>query len=144
MTVENFINLSRIGFYDGLEFYRVVEGFISQSGDPLANGTGGPGYLFNDEFSRELSHDSAGVLSMANAGSNTNGSQFFITHEPSTSLDAYEGDVAKNCANDAIACHSVFGRVTGGLEIVTGMVERDPEAATTPGVKILGITIIES
>jgi cyclophilin family peptidyl-prolyl cis-trans isomerase len=81
---------------------------------------------------------------MANAGSNTNGSQFFITHEPSTSLDAYEGDVAKNCANDAIACHSVFGRVTGGLEIVTGMVERDPEAATTPGVKILGITIIES
>jgi cyclophilin family peptidyl-prolyl cis-trans isomerase len=144
MTVENFINLSRIGFYDGLEFYRVVEGFISQAGDPLADGTGGPGYLFNDEFSRELSHDSAGVLSMANAGSNTNGSQFFIAHEPSTSLDAYEEDVAKNCANAAIACHSVFGRVTGGLEIVTGMIERDPEAATTPGVKILGITITES
>lgn len=144
MTVENFINLSRIGFYDGLEFYRVVEGFISQAGDPLANGTGGPGYVFNDEFSRELSHDSAGVMSMANAGSNTNGSQFFITHEPSTSLDAFEDDIAVNCADSAISCHSVFGRVTGGLEIVTGMSERDPESATTPGVKILGIAIIES
>ena len=144
MTVENFINLSHLGFYDGLDFYRVVEGFISQAGDPLADGTGGPGYVFNDEFSRELSHDSAGVLSMANAGSNTNGSQFFITHEPSTSLDAFENDIAKNCANAAIACHSVFGRVTGGLEIVTGMTERDPESATVPGVKILGITITES
>ena len=144
MTVENFINLSRIGFYDGLEFYRVVAGFISQAGDPLANGTGGPGYVFNDEFSRELSHGSAGVLSMANAGSNTNGSQFFITHEPSTSLDAFENDVAKNCADGSVSCHSVFGRVTGGLEIVTGMTERDPEAATTPGVKILSISIIES
>jgi cyclophilin family peptidyl-prolyl cis-trans isomerase len=144
MTVENFVNLARIGFYDGLEFYRVVEGFISQTGDPLGDGTGGAGYVFNDEFSRELSHDSAGVLSMANAGSNTNGSQFFIAHEPSTSLDAYENDVAKNCASDAVACHAVFGRVTGGLEIVTGMVERDPEAATMPSVKILSITIIEN
>jgi cyclophilin family peptidyl-prolyl cis-trans isomerase/PKD repeat protein len=143
MTVENFINLARIGFYDGLEFYRVVEGFISQAGDPLGDGTGGPGYLFNDELTRELSHDSTGVLSMANSGSNTNGSQFFIAHEPSKSLDAYENDVAKNCASDAVACHSVFGQVTGGLEIVTAMVERDPEAATAPGVKILGITIIE-
>ena len=144
MTVENFINLSRIGFYDGLEFYRVAEGLISQAGDPSGDGTGGPGYVFNDEFNRELSHDSAGVLSMANAGSNTNGSQFFITHAPSTSLDAFENDVAKNCANDAIACHSVFGRVTGGLEIVTGMAERDPAPAMMPRVKILSISIIES
>ena len=144
MTVENFINLSRIGFYDGLELYRVAEGLISQAGDPSGDGTVGPGYVFNDEFNRELSHDSAGVPSMANAGSNTNGSQFFITHAPSTLLDAFENDVAKNCANDAIACHSVFGRVTGGLEIVTEMAERDPARAMMPRVKILSISIIES
>ncbi len=144
MTVENFVNLSRIGFYDGLQFHRVVPSFVSQAGDPLGDGTGGPGYTFNDEFVRGLSHDSAGVLSMANIGANTNGSQFFITHEAATWLDPYEDGVAKNCADDAVACHTIFGRVISGLEIVTGMAERDPETATTPGVKILGITIIES
>ncbi|MEE8046441.1 MAG: peptidylprolyl isomerase, partial [Dehalococcoidia bacterium] len=143
MAVENFINLSRIGFYDGLEFNRVVEKFISQAGDPVGDDDG-PGYVFNDEFTRELLHDAAGVLSMANGGSNTNGSQFFITHDVASWLDAYENDIAKNCADDAVSCHTVFGRVTSGLEIVTGMTERDPETATEPGVKILSISIIES
>jgi cyclophilin family peptidyl-prolyl cis-trans isomerase len=144
MTVENFINLARIGFYNGLDFHRVLSGFASQGGDPDGDGAGGPGYVFNDEFSRELSHDSAGVLSMANAGSNTNGSQFFITHDLATWLDAYEFGIAKNCADDSVSCYTIFGRVTSGLEIVTGMAERDPETSTTPGVKILNISITES
>ena len=143
MTVENFVNLSRLGFYDGLEFHRVLAGFISQAGDPDGDGDGGPGYTFNDEFGRELSHDSAGVLSMANAGSNTNGSQFFITHEAANWLDPYEDGLGKNCADDSISCHTIFGRVTAGLEIVTSMAERDPSTATTTGVKILHILIVE-
>jgi cyclophilin family peptidyl-prolyl cis-trans isomerase/PKD repeat protein len=144
MAVENFVNLSRIGFYEGLEFHRVIVGFMLQAGDPFKDGSGGPGYIFNDEFSRELSHDSAGVLSMANGGSNTNGSQFFISHNAATWLDAYENGIAKNCADDAVSCHTIFGRVTAGLEIVTGMVERDPDTATEPGVTILSILIVES
>ncbi len=145
MTVENFINLARTGFYDGLEFYRVVTGFASQTGDKAGDGTGGPGYMFNDEFNRSYSHDQAGVLSMANAGSNTNGSQFFITHDAATWLDAYdENGLLKNCADNAVSCHSIFGRVTSGIDVVTGMDERDPETATEPGVIILGITITES
>ena len=143
MTVENFINLSRIGFYDGLDFHRVLENIISQAGDPPTDADG-PGYIFNDEFSRELQHDAAGVISMANAGSNTNGSQLFFTHSAARWLDAYDDGIAKNCADDLVSCHSVFGRVTNGLEIVTGMSERDPETATEPGVKILSISIIES
>ena len=144
MTVENFVNLSRLGFYDGLEFHRVLADFVSQAGDPVDDGDDGPSYTFNDEFTRALSHDSAGVLSMANAGSNTNGSQFFITHDAFSWLDAYEDGVAKNCSDDSVSCHTVFGRVTAGLEIVNSMVERDPDTATTPGVKILSILIIES
>jgi peptidyl-prolyl cis-trans isomerase B (cyclophilin B) len=144
MTVENFVNLSRLGFYEGLHFYRVIAGFMSQAGDPDGDDADGPGYTFNDEFNRELSHDSAGVLSMANAGSNTNGSQFFITHDAAKRLDAYEGGVSKNCADDLVSCHTVFGRVTAGLEIVIGMPERDPSTATTSGVKILNIIIVES
>jgi cyclophilin family peptidyl-prolyl cis-trans isomerase len=81
---------------------------------------------------------------MANAGSNTNGSQLFFTHSAARWLDAYDDGIAKNCADDLVSCHSVFGRVTNGLEIVTGMSERDPETATEPGVKILSISIIES
>jgi len=145
-TVENFINLARIGFYDGLEFHRVMAGYLSHAGDPepTIEGSDGPGYIFNDEFSRELLHDSVGTLSMANAGSNTNGSQFFITHGAATELDAFESGVAKNCADDAVACHSVFGRVTIGNEIITGMAERDPDIASTPGVKIVSISIMEN
>ncbi len=143
MTVENFVNLARTGFYDGLGFQRVIEEFVSQAGDPPGD-EDGAGYIFNDEFSRGLSHDGPGVLSMANAGSNTNGSQFFITHAAATWLDAYENDIAKNCADDSVSCHAIFGRVTSGLEIVTSMAERDPETATEPAVKILSILIVES
>ena len=146
LTVENFINLARIGFYDGLEFHRVMEGYLSQSGDPEPTNelVDGPGYIFNDEFSRDLLHDSVGTLSMANAGSNTNGSQFVITHDVATELDAFESGVAKNCADDAVACHSVFGRVTIGNEIVIGMAERDPAIASKSGVTIFSISIVEN
>ena len=98
LTVLNFINLSKKGFYDGLTFHRVIPDFMIQGGCPLGTGTGGPGYRFKDEFSRDLRHDKAGRLSMANAGPNTNGSQFFITHVPTPWLDDR---------------HTIFGEVLG-------------------------------
>jgi len=96
LTVANFVNLVRRGFYDGLRFHRVIKDFMIQGGCPLGTGTGGPGYRFKDEFDRNLRHDRPGRLSMANAGPGTNGSQFFITHVPTPWLD------------DA---HTVFGAV---------------------------------
>jgi peptidyl-prolyl cis-trans isomerase A (cyclophilin A) len=110
-TVWNFINLAegrqdtaRGGnYYDGLSFHRIIEGFVIQGGCPFGNGTGGPGYRFKDEFDPSLRHDSDGILSMANAGPGTNGSQFFITLAPTPHLDDR---------------HSVFGKVTDGLDVV--------------------------
>ncbi|MCX5811876.1 MAG: peptidylprolyl isomerase [Proteobacteria bacterium] len=87
LTVLNFVNLSKRGFYNNLSFHRVIPNFMIQGGCPLGNGTGGPGYQFKDEFSPELKHSKSGILSMANAGPNTNGSQFFITHIPTPYLD---------------------------------------------------------
>ena len=87
ITVANFINLAKRGYYDGLKFHRVIANFMIQGGDPTGTGRGGPGYNFADEFSPTRRHDSAGVLSMANAGPGTNGSQFFITHVPPPHLD---------------------------------------------------------
>lgn len=87
LTVLNFVNLSKKGFYDGLAFHRVIPDFMIQGGCPLGTGTGGPGYRFADEFSPDLRHNKPGVLSMANAGPGTNGSQFFITHVPTPWLD---------------------------------------------------------
>ena len=97
LTVANFANLANRGYYDNLSFHRVIEDFMIQGGCPLGTGTGGPGYEFKDEFHPELKHDTAGILSMANAGPGTNGSQFFITHLPTPWLD-----------NN----HTVFGTVT--------------------------------
>ena len=99
LTVANFANLALRGYYDNLKFHRVIPDFMIQGGCPHGTGTGGPGYQFEDEFVEELRHDRPGILSMANAGPNTNGSQFFITHVPTPWLDQK---------------HTVFGEVTGG------------------------------
>ncbi len=96
VTVANFVNLANKGFYNGLKFHRVIEEFMIQGGCPRGTGTGGPGYNFKDEFDPALKHDKPGMLSMANSGPNTNGSQFFITHVPTPWLDGK---------------HSVFGEV---------------------------------
>ena len=108
-TVANFEKLAGEGFYNGLKFHRVIADFMIQTGCPHGIGTGDAGYKFDDEFHPDLRHDSAGVLSMANAGPNTNGSQFFITHGPTPHLDGM---------------HSVFGKVIGGMEVVNA-IEKD-------------------
>ena len=109
-TVENFVKLANDGFYNGLKFHRVIENFMVQTGCPQGTGTGGPGYNFEDEFHDDLKHDSSGVLSMANSGPNSNGSQFFITHVATPWLDNK---------------HSVFGRVLDGQEVVDSIQQGD-------------------
>ena len=109
-TVNNFVALARDGFYDGVKFHRVIADFMIQGGDPTGSGSGGPGYRFGDEFHPELLHDGPGVLSMANAGPNTNGSQFFITHGATNWLDNK---------------HSVFGRVRSGQDVVDAIQQGD-------------------
>jgi cyclophilin family peptidyl-prolyl cis-trans isomerase len=129
MTVENFVNLARAGFYDGTTFHRVIPGFMAQGGDPTGTGRGGPGYQFGDEFDASLRHAGPGVLSMANAGPNTNGSQFFITFAPTPHLDGR---------------HTVFGQVTNGMDVVNSIRERDPARDSQPGDRIETIEIEES
>jgi cyclophilin family peptidyl-prolyl cis-trans isomerase len=129
LTVENFVNLARAGFYDGTTFHRVIGGFMAQGGDPTGTGTGGPGYQFADEFHPELRHDAPGTLSMANAGAGTNGSQFFITYGPTPHLDGK---------------HSVFGRVTDGMDVLRSLRERDPQRDRQPGDRIETIEISEA
>jgi cyclophilin family peptidyl-prolyl cis-trans isomerase len=128
-TVNNFVFLAKEGFYDGITFHRVIRDFMAQGGDPTGTGTGGPGYRFKDEFHRDLQHDGPGILSMANAGPNTNGSQFFITHAATPWLDGK---------------HAVFGKVTSGLDVLMSIPPRDPGRAREPGVRIQTVEIIES
>ena len=112
VTVASFVNLAKRGFYDGLNFHRVIGDFMIQGGCPMGTGTGGPGYRFEDEFNDDLRHDSPGILSMANAGPGTNGSQFFITHVPTPHLDGN---------------HSVFGAVqdASDQEVVDSITQGD-------------------
>ena len=144
-TVNSFVFLSRQGFYDGVTFHRVIEGFMAQGGDRNGNplGTGGPGYKFDNEIHPDRHHDTAGTLSMANAGerngSGTNGSQFFITFIPTPPLDGH----GKNCSAPGTSCHTVFGRVVEGMDVVNNISIRDPNTARTPGDAIRSIDIIE-
>jgi peptidyl-prolyl cis-trans isomerase B (cyclophilin B) len=112
LTVANFVNLSNRGFFNNLKFHRVIENFMIQGGCPKGNGTGGPGYKFRDEFVSELRHDKPGVVSMANSGPNTNGSQFFITHVPTPWLDDH---------------HTIFGQVAAAeeMEVVNNIIQGD-------------------
>ena len=124
VTTKNFIDLAEKGYYDGIIFHRVIEGFMIQGGCPSGTGTGGPGYTIADEFHPELRHDSDGILSMANAGPNTGGSQFFVTLAATAWLDGK---------------HSVFGRVVDGMETVRSI----GSAPTGPGDRPLEQVVME-
>ena len=127
-TVNNFVSLARDGYFDGTTFHRVIPDFMAQGGDPTGTGMGGPGYTIPDEFHPELRHDRPGILSMANAGPDTGGSQFFITYVATPWLDDR---------------HAVFGEVTGGIDVVGSIRERDPQRDREPGDGIERIEIEE-
>jgi len=131
VTVNNFVFLSENGFYDGVTFHRVIPDFMAQTGDPTGTGSGGPGYKFQNEFHPDARHDGAGVLSMANSGLRngeaTNGSQFFITYKDTSFLDGLNADTSpKDCSAQGTSCHSVFGRVISGMDVVEEIHPRDP------------------
>ena len=129
LTTKNFIELVEKGFYDGIIFHRVIDGFMIQGGDPTGTGMGGPGYKIKDEFGEALKHDDEGILSMANAGPNTGGSQFFITLAPTPWLNGH---------------HAIFGKVVEGMDVVrligvvpTDFRDRPREAVTMEKVEVV-------
>lgn len=130
MTTKNFIDLVEKGFYDGLIFHRVIKGFMIQGGDPKGTGTGGPGHTIKDEFHKDLRHNVPGILSMANAGPDTGGSQFFITLAPTPWLDGK---------------HAVFGKVTDGMDVVEkiGITPTGPQDRPREDVRIGRVTVGE-
>ena len=152
ITVNSFVFLARDGYYDGVTFHRVT-GLQAYSGDPTGTGQGGPGYTFDNEFSLKRRHDAPGVLSRTSGAS---GSQFFITLVKFPQLDAFdaEGD-PRDCGGlhpvgngggghlRPVFCHTVFGRVINGMDVVNSISPRDPQTATTPGDAIRTITIEE-
>ncbi|WP_242085304.1 peptidylprolyl isomerase [Aestuariivivens sediminis] len=138
VTVANFVSLAQGNntmvdetykdkpFYNGLKFHRVISDFMIQGGDPKGDGSGNPGYRFDDEFDIRLSHDKKGILAMANSGYGTNGSQFYITHKATPWLDAYDEEgKLKNCENRRVSCHTVFGEVIMGLEVIDSIKQND-------------------
>jgi len=127
-TVNNFVSLARDGYFDGTTFHRVIPDFMAQGGDPTGTGMGGPGYSISDEFHPTLRHDRPGILSMANAGPNTGGSQFFITYVATPWLDDR---------------HAVFGEVVEGMDVVGDIRERDPQRHRDPGDAIERVEIEE-
>ena len=127
-TVNNFVFLAREGYYNDTIFHRVIPDFMAQGGDPTGTGRGGPGYSFKDEFDSSLKHNKPGVLSMANADPNTNGSQFFLTHVPTPWLDNK---------------HTVFGEVVEGLDVLLSIPPRDPMLFGAPAVKLNSVEISE-
>ena len=129
-TVENFVTLAKKGFYNGIVFHRVIPGFMIQTGDPTGTGRGGPGYTFADEFAPDLHHDGPGIVSMANAGPNTNGSQFFITLAAAPGLDGK---------------HAIFGHVIEGQQVVVQVaaVQRDPHDRPLEAIAMKQVTIQE-
>lgn len=127
-TVNNFVFLAREGYFDGTTFHRVIPNFMIQGGDPTGTGMGGPGYKIKDEFHPRLRHDRPGILSMANAGPNTGGSQFFITHTATPHLDNK---------------HAIFGEVVEGIDVVNAIRVRDPQSDRRPGDKIESVEIEE-
>ena len=130
LTTKNFIDLAEKGFYDGLIFHRVIDGFMIQGGDPTGTGMGGPGYEIPDEFHPDLKHDGEGVLSMANAGPNTGGSQFFVTLAATPWLNGH---------------HAVFGKVVRGMDVVRRIGKVDCDLGDRPLVEVVmkKVTIID-
>ena len=130
LAVNSFIFLANQNWFDGVSFHRVLPGFVAQSGDPSGSGMGGPGYLFDNEISPDLTYDQAGMVGMANAGAGTNGSQFFITFAPAPDLNGN---------------YTIFGRVLSGLDVLESLTPRDPSqgGALPVGDKILDVTIQE-
>ncbi len=131
LAVNSFVYLAQQGWYDGVTFYRVIPGFIVQTGDPSGTGKGGPGYFFKNEVSAELNFDKPGVVGMANSGPDTNGSQFFITYAPQPKLDG---------------SYTIFAQVIQGMDVVESLTPRDPQLTSglPPGDKILSITVQEN